>query len=99
MAVKSEVKSANRVFSILKIFQEVQQPMRLREIVVRSGFPTSSTAALLKSMANEGMLNFDRRARTYFPSERLLELVQWLAFRTQSASSHMPMSKGSAIVT
>lgn len=79
MVSEPKVKSATRVFDILKAFEEVRKPLRLREIVNRSGFPTSSTAALLKSMTSEGILSFDRHERTYFPTERLLQLVYWLA--------------------
>jgi len=79
--VKQEatVKSAMRVFEILKCFEQHRRPLRLKDIVGQSGFPTSSTAALLKSMSVQGYLNFDRQRRSYFPTEQLAHLVSWLA--------------------
>jgi DNA-binding IclR family transcriptional regulator len=81
LAVKPEttVKSAMRVFEILRFFERHRRPLRLKDIVEQSGFPTSSTAALLKSMWVQGYLNFDRRTRCYFPTEQLAQLVSWLA--------------------
>jgi DNA-binding IclR family transcriptional regulator len=81
LAVKPEttVKSAMRVFEILRFFERHRRPLRLKDIVGQSGFPTSSTAALLKSMWVQGYLNFDRRTRCYFPTEQLAQLVSWLA--------------------
>lgn len=78
MPRKSAVKSAWRPFEILEHFESIRRPLRLRELVARSGYPPSSTAALLKSMTAQGILRYDTTARTYFPTERLIELVQWL---------------------
>jgi DNA-binding IclR family transcriptional regulator len=72
------VKSASRPFEILEHFESVRRPLRLSEIAARSRYPTSSTAALLKSMTVQGVLRYDPHDHTYFPAEKLIRLVHWL---------------------
>lgn len=72
------VKSCDRVFKILELFLLTRRPMRLKEMVDGLGFPTSSIAALLKSMTAQGYLHYDAAARTYMPTPRLAQLVSWL---------------------
>jgi IclR family KDG regulon transcriptional repressor len=79
MTADSAVKSATRVFEILQYFEQVRRPLRLRDIVTHTGFPTSSTAALLKSMTRQGYLSFDHQTHCYFPAEKLAQLVSWLS--------------------
>lgn len=79
MSTGSAVKSAIRVFEILRYFEKLRRPLRLRDIVTHTGFPTSSTAALLKSMTTQGYLSFDHQTRCYFPAEQLAQLVSWLS--------------------
>jgi IclR family transcriptional regulator, KDG regulon repressor len=44
-------KSARRVFDILELFRERQCPLRLKDVADSLDMPTSSAAALLKTMA------------------------------------------------
>jgi DNA-binding IclR family transcriptional regulator len=76
------VKSAARVFEILELFGRVKQPLRLKDFVDELGYPTSSVAALLKSMTVQGYLSFDPRARCYLPTPRLASLVSWVSIKT-----------------
>ncbi len=72
------VKSAARAFEILECFGKERAPMRLKELVERLGYPTSSIAALLKSMTTQGLLTFDPKSKCYMPSARLAGLVSWV---------------------
>lgn len=65
------VKSARRVLQILEYVKETRSPLSTTDIAVRLNYPISSTAALLKSLANLGYLVFDRNARTYHASVRV----------------------------
>lgn len=65
------VKSAKRVLQILEYVKETGRPLSTTDIAVRLNYPISSTAALLKSLANLGYLVFDRNARTYHASVRI----------------------------
>ncbi len=71
------IKSVRRVFEILEHFDEVARPLSLNEIAGHFGYPTSSTAAMLKSMMLLGYLNYDVKGRTYMPTPRLAELGGW----------------------
>lgn len=72
------VKSAIRTIEILEFFAEHQQPATILEIAQTLGYPASSTAALLKSLAMIGYLQHDLRSRTYFPTMRISLLGGWL---------------------
>ena len=74
------VKSAARVFEILELFDHRRQPLRLKQVAAALGHPTSSTAALLKTMASQGYLRFDNRSHTYMPTARLAKLASWVPF-------------------
>lgn len=73
-----QVKSCGRVFDILELFGALRRPLRLKEIAAALGFPTSSAAALAKSMAARGYLSYDPDARTYLPTARLALLLGWV---------------------
>lgn len=72
------VKSASRVFEILECFGRERRPLRLKELVDRLHYPTSSVAAILKCLTEQGYLVFDREALSYTPSPRLALLVNWV---------------------
>ncbi len=72
------IKSARRVFDILELFRERQCPLRLRDIVDALGMPTSSAAALLKTMAQMNYLSFESTSRAYLPTPRLSRLGGWV---------------------
>jgi len=71
-------KSARRVFDILELFRERQCPLRLKDIVDSLGMPTSSAAALLKTMAQMNYLSFESTSRAYLPTLRLSQLGSWV---------------------
>ena len=71
-------KSARRVFDILELFRERQCPLRLKDVVDSLGMPTSSAAALLKTMAQMNYLSFESTSRAYLPTLRLLQLGSWV---------------------
>lgn len=74
----ASAKSAVRAFALLELCRELRRPLRLKDFVDRLGFPTSSTAELLKAMAEAGYLSFDSTSRTYFPTPRLASLGDWI---------------------
>jgi IclR family transcriptional regulator, acetate operon repressor len=76
------VKSAARSFEILEHFNRERRPLRLRDFVDHLDYPTSSIAALLKSMVAQGYMIFDPHARTYLPTARLAQLVNWVPVKT-----------------
>jgi DNA-binding IclR family transcriptional regulator len=71
-------KSARRVFDILELFRERQCPLRLKDVVDALGMPTSSAAALLKTMAQMNYLSFESTSRAYRPTLRLSQLGGWV---------------------
>lgn len=72
------VKSAVRTLEILEYFDEVQQPVNVVAVSEALGYPQSSTAALLRSLVTMGYLQFDSRARTYVPTDRVSLLGSWI---------------------
>jgi len=72
------IKSARRVFDILELFRERQCPLRLRDVVEALDMPTSSAAALLKTMAQMNYLSFESTSRAYLPTTRLSQLGGWV---------------------
>jgi DNA-binding IclR family transcriptional regulator len=71
-------KSARRVFDILELFRARQCPLRLKDVVDSLGMPTSSAAALLKTMAQMNYLSFESTSRAYLPTLRLSQLGSWV---------------------
>jgi IclR family transcriptional regulator, KDG regulon repressor len=71
-------KSARRVFDILELFRERQCPLRLKDVVDALGIPTSSAAALLKTMAQMNYLSFESTSRAYLPTLRFSQLGDWV---------------------
>jgi len=71
-------KSARRVFDILELFRVRQCPLRLKDVVDSLGMPTSSAAALLKTMAQMNYLSFESTSRAYLPTLRLSQLGSWV---------------------
>lgn len=72
------VKSAQRAFAVLELFELERRPLGLNLVVERLGYPTSSTAALLKSLVVMGYLEYDRARRTYNPTMRIAVLGHWV---------------------
>ncbi|MBR0797384.1 helix-turn-helix domain-containing protein [Bradyrhizobium jicamae] len=78
----SVVKSAHRVLRIFEYFAEIERPATMTEIARRLNYPTSSTAALLKSLVELGYLDHARQERTYRPTVRVALLGGWIKGQT-----------------
>lgn len=72
------VKSAERVFAILELFERERRPLALKDIVGALDYPASSGSALLKSLVALGYLDYDRARRAYFPTMRIAALGAWV---------------------
>ena len=72
------VKSAVRTLEILEFFDEHQKPANVVTVSEGLGYPQSSTAALLRSLVTLGYLQYDPRARTYMPTDRVSLLGSWI---------------------
>jgi len=73
------VKSTVRTLEILEFFDEVRQPANVVTVAEALGYPQSSTAALLRSMTIMGYLQFNAKARTYVPTDRVGLLGNWIS--------------------
>lgn len=74
----SVIKTAGRVLEIFEYFRDVRGPLSVREISERFGYPLSSTAVLVKSLATLGYLTYDSDIRSFFPTIRIAMLGDWL---------------------
>jgi DNA-binding IclR family transcriptional regulator len=72
------VKSAARTLEILEYFDEVRQPLNVVGVADALGYPQSSAAALLRSLTAMGYLHYNRRKRTYVPTDRVPFLGSWI---------------------
>lgn len=71
--------SVLRAFKLFELFEKHRKPMTAQELANGIGAPRSSCAALLKALADLGMLGMDRRTNSYFPTARFAELGSWIA--------------------
>jgi DNA-binding IclR family transcriptional regulator len=78
------VKSAVRVLEVLELFARVRRPLSLKEVIAQLNYPQSSATFLMKSITTMGYLNYDRKARTYFPTFKVAGLGDWLRNPPQS---------------
>ena len=78
MASSERVKSADRVLSLLELFERRREPLSASEVATEQGWPLSSTAALLKSLVRSRYLMQVQNGRRYYPSIRLNTLTRWL---------------------
>jgi IclR family KDG regulon transcriptional repressor len=74
----SVIKTARRLFEVLEYFDEIQQPISLKDISAHFDYPVSSASALLKSMVVMGYLDYDGYSRTYMPTMRIATLGNWV---------------------
>src|SRR3954454_16240233 len=72
------IKTAKRIFEVLEYFEDVKRPISLKEVSTKCDYPTSSAAALLKSMVVLGYLFYDSYNRTYLPTMRIAQMGEWL---------------------
>lgn len=75
------VKSARRVFEVLRHFDTVQHPQSLTEIATALSYPPSSTSALLKSLQALDLLSYDLERRAYSPTMQIAMLGAWVQER------------------
>jgi DNA-binding IclR family transcriptional regulator len=75
---QSVVKSAARTLEIFEYFDEVRRPANIQDVALALGYPHSSTAALLRSLAELGYLEFSADDKTFFPSIRVSLLGHWV---------------------
>jgi len=78
MEMTSAIKTAKRIFEVLEYFEDVKRPISLKEVSTKCNYPTSSAAALLKSMVTLGYLFYDSYNRTYLPTMRIAQMGEWL---------------------
>ena len=64
------MQAVERIFSILQLLDDVEQPMGLIEIRRQLGYPESSTAAILSALATVGYLRHDRSTCEMRQSDR-----------------------------
>jgi DNA-binding IclR family transcriptional regulator len=64
------VKSAIRVLEIFELFAARNSPLSQRALIESLGYPQSSMTMLLKSLVNNGYLNYDSRGRVYLPTPK-----------------------------
>jgi len=72
------VKSADRVFQIMELFQKEKSPLAARNISNKLSMPRSSTNVLIKTMVKRGYLGYDRNEFTYFPTIKIAQLGEWV---------------------
>lgn len=75
---QSVVKSAARTLEIFEYFDQVRRPAHIQDVAQALGYPHSSTAALLRSLAELGYLEFFPEDKTFFPSIRVSLLGHWV---------------------
>lgn len=78
MRDSSTVNSVARVFEVLESFRRFGRPMALKQIAAHLRYPSSSTHALLRSMARHGYLSYERGTHMYFPTLRVAHLGDWI---------------------
>lgn len=78
------MKSIERTFACLQLFDEFERPAGMVEITRHLGYPASTVALILRSLVAEGYLQHDRATRTYRPTVRLAQLGAWVGTRFAS---------------
>jgi DNA-binding IclR family transcriptional regulator len=63
---------------LLEEFARERRPLRLKELAHALGQPTSSIAAILKTMMAQGYLSFDVQSHTYIPNAHFSQLLSWI---------------------
>lgn len=72
------VKSVGRVFEVLELFNQERRPLAAVDVSRKLRIPLTSTHALLKSIKSLGYLTYDPNTWSYFPSQLLPDLVEWV---------------------
>jgi IclR family KDG regulon transcriptional repressor len=71
-------KSVGRAFQILEYFKEAREPCTTRDLEKALKYPYSSVRAIVKSLSELGYMVYDRSNKTYFPTQKLLRLGDWV---------------------
>jgi DNA-binding IclR family transcriptional regulator len=71
------VKSAERVFQIMELFQIEKAQLSAKNISEKLFMPRSSTNVLIKTMLKKGYLGYDQNDYTYFPTTKIAQLSEW----------------------
>lgn len=101
---ESIVKSAGRALAVLELFERERRALGLGEIAAALALPTSSAAALMKSLNALGYLDYDRSARRYFPTMRIAVLGGWIeealfgSGRVMAAAARLHAETGLTVV-
>ena len=74
----SVIKSVERAFRVLELFQKHRKPMSATQIRNYLKLPNSSTNALLKSLVQLNYLSLDSQGKNYFPTLSLSKLGEWV---------------------
>lgn len=76
--MQTSVKSALRAIQIFEFFLETRRSATAKEIATGLEIPQSSTSMLLRSLRDQGYLDYDMKDRTYLPTPRVTLLGAWL---------------------
>ncbi|MDX2223799.1 MAG: helix-turn-helix domain-containing protein [Rhodospirillaceae bacterium] len=71
-------KSVGRAFIILEHFRGARAPCSTGELQKALNYPYSSVRAILKSLNELGYLRYFEAERTYFPTQKLMRLGNWI---------------------
>jgi len=78
MPINRYVKSANRAFALLEVFERERRPLRISELVEQLDAPQSSVSMLVKTLVHDGYMDFNPMTREYCPSMRVGFLCSWV---------------------
>ena len=71
-------RSVGRAFEVLEYFKNARAPCTTPELEKALNAPYSSVRAILKSLQMLGYLEFHAAHKTYFPTEKLMNLGNWV---------------------
>ena len=74
----SVIKTAARVCEVFELFEELKQPLRLKDFMERFQYPASSASTLLKSLVEMGYLEYNLDTRCYLPTMRMPMISSWI---------------------
>ncbi len=72
------VKSADRVFQVMELFQQEKSPLAAKNISNKLSIPRSSTNVLIRTLVKRGYLGYDNNNFTYFPTIKIAQLGEWV---------------------
>ena len=87
------IKSVGRVFGILELFDRERRALSATDVSRALSYPHSSTVALLKSMLSLGYLTAGPGGKTFQPSTRLGQVVEWITTDLQDEVAALGVMK------